>query len=140
MEVRVVSAHGLLFEGKATFVVACGLKGEVGIKPRHAPMLMQLRPGTVTVSLEDQTQEVFYVSGGVLEAQPNMVLILSDLGSRAKDIDERQAQEVRQRAQKMLADHVGKVEHAKLVQELALSLAQLQALRKYRKQLENRRS
>lgn len=137
--VRVVGAHGALYNGTAQMVVAPAFNGEVGIKPKHAPFLAMLKPGQVSI-LNDESEEVFYVAGGVIEVQPNLITILADDAERAKDIDEAKAQRALDDAEKLLADRTAKLDYAKLQSQLAQSLAQLRAAKRFKSRLENKRS
>lgn len=138
VKVVIVSAQGTLFEGDSTLVVATSQEGEIGVKPRHTPFLAIMKPGQATIHT-DKGEEVFYISGGVIEVQPNLVSILADDAQRAKDIDEAKAEKARQEAKRLLADKEKKVDYAKLQVQLAQSIAQIRALRKFRKQVERRR-
>ncbi|MBP9722355.1 MAG: F0F1 ATP synthase subunit epsilon [Gammaproteobacteria bacterium] len=140
IQVRVVAAHGELYNGTATMVVANAFGGEIGIKPRHTPLIAILKPGQAVIEHADGSEEVFYVSGGVIEVQPHLVTILADDAARAKDLDEAQTQRARENAQRLLADKTAKLDYAKLQAELAQSLAQLRVLRRYKNQVEKRRS
>src|SRR5688572_1483279 len=95
MDVVVVSAQGILFKGDSSFVVATSIEGEIGVKPKHTPFLAMLRPGQAIVTKSDGSEEVFYISGGVIEVQPNLVTILADDAARAADIDEAKAKKAR---------------------------------------------
>lgn len=139
VDVVVVSAQETLYKGCAEMVVATSQEGEIGIKPRHTPFLGILKPGQATIHTEDGGEEVFYISGGVIEVQPNLVTILADDAQRAENIDEARAEKARQEAKRLLSDKQKKVDYAKLQVQLAQSLAQIRALRKFRKQVEKRR-
>lgn len=140
MDVHVVSAQGPLYIGKADFVIATSVDGEIGIKPKHIPFLAMLKPGQTIVHQADGSEEVFYISGGAIEVQPDLVTILADDARRAADIDEAKAQKAREQAEQLLADKQQKLDYAKLQAQLAQSLAQLRALRRFKKQAEKRRS
>jgi len=129
IHVDIVSAESEIFSGTAEMVFAPGVMGELGILPRHAPLLTQLKPGEVRVKNGD-SEEVFYVSGGMLEIQPHVVTVLSDTAVRAKDIDEAAALEAKQRAEDALKDKTSEFEYAKAQSELAEAVAQLQAIKK----------
>ena len=108
--------------------------GEVGIYPRHAPMLTRIKPGSVRVKKPDQVEEeLIYVSGGMLEVQPNVVTILSDTAIRGKDLDEAKAAEAKQRAEEAMKDRSSAMDYAKAQAELAEAIAQLAAIQKIRK-------
>lgn len=139
IEVRIVSAQQALFKGYAKMVTTTAFNGELGIKPRHAPLLAILKPGQTVVHNADNTEQIFYISGGILEVQPNLVTILADDAQRADDIDEVKAEQARKEAAKILLDKSTKVDYAKLQTELAQSLAQLRALKRFKKQAQKRR-
>jgi len=129
IHVDIVSAESEIFSGTAEMVFAPGAMGELGILPRHAPLLTQLKPGEVRVKNGD-SEESFYVSGGMLEIQPHVVTVLSDTALRAKDIDEAAALEAKQKAEDALQDKTSEFEYAKAQSELAEAVAQLQAIKK----------
>jgi F-type H+-transporting ATPase subunit epsilon len=134
VHVDVVSAEESIFSGLAEFVVAPAQMGEVGIYPRHAPLLTRIKPGTVRLKLPDQDEEVLiYVSGGILEVQPQVVTILADTAIRGKDLDEAKVEEARRHAQEALQNKTSKLEIAQAQAELADAVAQLQAIQKLRK-------
>ena len=107
--------------------------GEVGIAPRHTPMLTRLKPGEVRVQTGDGKEQTFYVSGGMLEVQPHVVTVLSDTALRAKDLDEAAALAAKERAEKLLADNRADIDYAKAQAELADAVAQLRTIQKIRK-------
>ena len=129
IHVDIVSAESEIFSGTAEMVFAPAVMGEVGILPGHAPLLTQLKPGEVRVKNGD-SEESFYVSGGMLEVQPHVVTVLSDTALRAKDIDEAAALEAKQKAEDALQDKTSEFEYAKAQSELAEAVAQLQAIKK----------
>jgi len=134
LHVDVVSAEEEIYSGTATVVYAPAEMGEVGIYPRHAPLLTRLRPGEVRVQPADGGEELFFfVSGGMLEVQPYVVTILSDTAIRAKDLDEAAALEARNKAEQAMADAKTDMEFAKAKAELAQQMAQLRAIQKLRK-------
>lgn len=135
LHVDIVSAESEIFSGVAEMVFAPAVMGEVGIAPRHTPLLSPMRPGEVRVKLPDGTEEAFYVSGGMLEVQPHVVTILSDTGIRAHDLDEAKALEAKERAEAMLSDQTSDMEVATAQTELAEAMAQLQAISRQRKKL-----
>jgi F-type H+-transporting ATPase subunit epsilon len=132
LHVDIVSAEAEIFSGTATMVFAPAEMGEVGITPRHAPLLTRLKPGEVRVQTQDGEELSFFVSGGMLEIQPHVVTVLSDTAIRADHLDEAQALEARERAEKMLADKSADIDYAKAQAELAQSMAQLAAIKKLR--------
>jgi F-type H+-transporting ATPase subunit epsilon len=132
LHVDIVSAESAIYSGPATMVFAPAEMGEVGIAPRHAPLLTRLIPGEVRVQTQDGKEYSFFVSGGMLEVQPHVVTVLSDTALRAKDIDEAAALEARERAEKTLADTKTDFDYAKAQAELAEAIAQLRTLQKLR--------
>lgn len=132
LHVDIVSAEAEIFSGTATMVFAPAEMGEVGIAPRHAPMLSRLKPGEVRVQTQGGAEEFFYVSGGMLEVQPHVVTVLADTAIRARDLDEAQALEAKERAEKLLADKGADIDYARAQAELAESIAQLAAIKKLR--------
>ena len=134
MHIDIVSAEAEIFSGTVTMVYAPAEMGEVGIAPRHAPLLTRLKPGEVRVQTQEGEELSFFVSGGMLEVQPHVVTVLADTAIRAADLDEAQAMEARERAEKMLADKSADIDYAKAQAELAQSMAQLAAIRKLREQ------
>jgi F-type H+-transporting ATPase subunit epsilon len=132
LHVDIVSAEAEIFSGTATMVFAPAEMGEVGITPRHAPLLTRLRPGEVRVQSQEGGEESFFVSGGMLEVQPHVVTVLADTAIRASDLDEARALEAKARAERLLADRSADIDYAKAQAELAESVAQLAAIRKLR--------
>ena len=132
LHVDIVSAEAEIFSGTAIMVFAPAEMGEVGITPRHAPLLTRLKPGEVRVRTQEGEDLSFFVSGGMLEIQPHIVTVLADTAIRADDLDEAQALEARERAEKMLADKSADIDYAKAQTELAQSMAQLAAIKKLR--------
>ncbi|HEX2242575.1 MAG TPA: F0F1 ATP synthase subunit epsilon [Gammaproteobacteria bacterium] len=133
MQVEIVSAEEEIFAGEAEMVVAPAEMGEVGIMPRHTPLITRLRPGEVRLQTSGQEDQFYFVSGGILEVQPHVVTVLSDTALRAKDLDEAQAHEAKQRAEEMLADKQADIDFAKVQAELAEAVAQLRMLERLRK-------
>ena len=133
IHVDIVSAEGVLFSGEAVLVIAPGTLGELGIAPRHAPLLTTLKPGNVRVQVEGQDEQVFYVGGGALEVQPNRVTVLADTAARAKDLDEAQAEAAKQRAEELVRTRTDKREIAEAQVELLRAVAQLRAIERLRK-------
>jgi F-type H+-transporting ATPase subunit epsilon len=132
--VDIVSAEREIFSGNAEMVFAPAEMGELGITPRHAPLLTRLKPGTVRVQSGGE-ESVFYVSGGILEIQPHMVTVLSDTALRARDIDEAAAQEAKRRAEEVLAGRAEDLDVTRAQAELAEAVARLRALEQLRKKL-----
>ncbi len=135
MHVDVVSAEEAIFSGPAKMLFAPGVMGDLGIMPRHAPLLTRIKPGEVRVLTPDDEEQFYYVSGGMLEIQPEAVTILADTAIRAKDIDEAAALEAKERAEKALADRSSEIDYATTEAELAEALAQLQAIQRLKKKL-----
>jgi F-type H+-transporting ATPase subunit epsilon len=133
----IVSAEDAIFHGTVTMVVATGALGELGIAPRHAPLITRLKPGYVRVTLENGEQQEFYVSGGILEVQPEVVTVLADTALRAKDLDEAQAKKAKDEAERILANRGEAMEIAEAQAQLAQAVAQLQALERLRKNLKH---
>jgi len=132
LHVDIVSAEAEIFSGTATMVFAPAEMGEVGIAPRHAPLVTRLKPGEVRVQTQEGDELSFFVSGGLLEVQPHIITVLSDTAIRADDLDEAQALEAKDRAEKMLAEKTADIDYAKAQSELAQSMAQLAAIKKLR--------
>ena len=133
MRVEVVSAEKSLYDGEAVMVVAPGVAGELGILPRHAPLLTAIKPGVLKINLPDGGEELLYVSGGILEVQPEKITILADIAERGEDLDEKRAEESRRAAQSDIASGATGLDYAKAQAELAQAAAQLQAIRRLRK-------
>jgi F-type H+-transporting ATPase subunit epsilon len=133
----IVSAEAEIFHGTATLVVASGEMGELGIAPRHAPLITRLKPGYVRVVAEGGEEQFFYVSGGILEVQPQVVTVLADTAIRAKDLDEVAALRAKEEAERRLSDRTDTVEIAQAQAELAQAVAQLQAIERLRKQMKH---
>lgn len=133
VHVDIVSAEGEIHSGLATMVFAPAEMGEVGIAPRHTALITRLKPGDVRVQKEDGEIEHFYVSGGMLEVQPQVVTVLADTAIRAHDLDEAAAVEAKRRAEDALAGKTAQFEYAKAQSELAEAVAQLRAIEKLRK-------
>jgi len=130
----VVSAESSIFSGLAEFVVAPALLGEVGIYPRHAPLISRMKPGALRVKLPDQSDElVIYISGGLLEVQPGIITVLADTAIRGADLDEGKALEAKKAAEEVMKDKSAKIDYARAQAELAEAMAQLQTLEKLRK-------
>ena len=133
----IVSAEEEIFHGNAQMVIATGEMGELGIAPRHAPLITRLKPGQVRVQLENGDEQFFYVSGGILEVQPNVVTVLADTAIRAKDLDEAAARNAKSEAARALANRSDALEVAQAQAQLAQALAQLQALERLRRSLKH---
>lgn len=133
IHVDVVSAEESIFSGEAEFVVLPGEAGELGIYPKHTPLITRIKPGSVRIKLPGQeAEELIFVNGGVLEVQPNIVTVLADTAVRGQDLDEAKATEAHKRALEALQNRTSKLEYAKATAELAEAVAQLAAIRKLR--------
>ena len=135
MHVDIVSAEAEIFSGPAKMLFAPAVMGEVGVLPRHAPLLTKIKPGEVRVITPDDEEQFYYVSGGMLEIQPQAVTVLADTAVRAADLDEAAALAAKERAEKLLADRKDDVDYATAEAELAEAVAQLRAIQKVRKKL-----
>ena len=133
----IVSAEAEIYRGEATMIVATGEMGELGIAPRHAPLITRLKPGKVVVTTADGTQLDFAISGGILEVQPQVVTVLADTAIRAEDIDEASVRAAKEEAERILAHRGERMEVAEAQQRLAEVTAQLQALERLRKNLKH---
>jgi F-type H+-transporting ATPase subunit epsilon len=133
----IVSAEAEIFHGEATLVVATGELGELGIAPRHAPLITRLKPGKVVVTLPDGETLDFAISGGILEVQPTVVTVLADTAIRADEIDEAAVRAAKEEAERILARRAEPMEIAEAQKRLAEVTAQLQALERLRKNLKH---
>ena len=133
----IVSAEQEIFHGEATLVVATGELGELGIAPKHAPLITRLKPGKVVVTLASGEQLDFAISGGILEVQPQVVTVLADTAVRATDIDEAQVRKAKEEAERVLAHKDPKMSVEEAQAQLAMSIAQLSALERLRKNLKH---
>ncbi|HEU0202479.1 MAG TPA: F0F1 ATP synthase subunit epsilon [Burkholderiaceae bacterium] len=133
IHVDVVSAEESIFAGEAEFVVLPGEAGELGIYPRHTPLITRIRPGVVRIKLPTkEDEEQVFVAGGILEVQPTVVTVLADTAIRGKDLDEAKAREALAKAEEMLRSKTDKLEVAAVQAEVAILGAQLAAIRKLR--------
>jgi F-type H+-transporting ATPase subunit epsilon len=132
IHVDVVSAEEMIFSGEADHVVLPGESGELGIWPRHTPLLTRIRPGAVRIKLPEGGEEFVYVSGGMLEVQPTMVTVLADTAIRAHDLDEARALEAKKAAEELLKNRDTSMDYAKAEAELADAIGQLAAIKKLR--------
>ncbi len=134
LQVDVVSAEEQIFSGEAKFVALPGEMGELGIYPRHTPLITRIKPGAVRVIRADNDQEEFiFVAGGILEIQPGSVTVLADTAIRGKDLDEAKAHEAKQAAEEAMKNAKSDIDLAMAQSELVAVAAQIAALRKYRK-------
>lgn len=132
IHVDVVSAEESIFSGEAKFVALPGEAGELGIYPRHTPLITRIKAGSVRIEKADGTEEFIFVAGGILEVQPNCVTVLSDTAVRGKDLDDEKANEAKAAAEEALKNAKSEIDMAKATSELAMMAAQIAALRKYR--------
>src|SRR6185295_10742458 len=133
IRVDVVSAEEQIFSGDAEFVVLPGVLGELGIYPRHTPLLTEIKPGAVRIRMPGKTEdELVFVQGGFLEVQPTRVTVLADTAIRAKDLDEAAALRAKAAAEEAMQNKTAREEIAQAEGELAIALAQLEAIRKMR--------
>lgn len=133
IDVTIVSAEGEIFAGKARMVFLPGSEGDLGITPRHAPLLTMLKPGEVRVQPPEGEEQSFFVGGGALEVQPRKITVLADTAARARDLDEAAALAAQQRAEDALADKSGRISLAEAQAELARAVAQLRLIQRLRK-------
>jgi F-type H+-transporting ATPase subunit epsilon len=131
--VDIVSAEESIYSGPAEFLVAPAEAGEVGIYPHHTPMLTRIKPGSVRIKAPLQEEELIYVSGGMLEIQPDVVTILADTAVRGANLDEAKAIEAKKRAEEAMKNRSSSIDYARAQAELAESIAQLAAIQKFRK-------
>lgn len=134
IHVDVVSAEESIFSGEAEFVALPGESGELGIYPKHTPLITRIKPGTVRIKLVDRAEEeCVFVAGGILEVQPNVVTVLADTAIRGADLDEAQAIEAKKRAEEAMVNRESKIDYAQAQIELAVAIAQLAAIERLRK-------
>jgi F-type H+-transporting ATPase subunit epsilon len=133
IHVDIVSAEGEIFSGAASMVFAPGSQGELGIAPRHAPLLTLLKPGEVRVQTADGAEQHFFIGGGALEVQPNKVTVLADTALRAKDLDENAALAAKQRAEDALNKATDRIEHAEAMKEIVRMAEQVKMIQRLRK-------
>lgn len=133
IHVDVVSAESLIFSGEAEFVALPGEAGELGIYPKHTPLITRIRPGAVRIKVVGRDEEEFvFVAGGILEVQPNAVTVLADTAIRGHDLDEAKALEAKKMAEEQLVNKESKIDYAKAQAELATAIAQLAAIARLR--------
>ena len=133
IRVDVVSAEEQIFSGEAEFVALPGESGELGIYPKHTPLITRIRPGAVRIKVAGQAEDEFvFVAGGILEVQPNAVTVLADTAIRGQDLDEAKASEAKRVAEEALADRSASFDHAAAQAELAVAMAQLAAIQRLR--------
>lgn len=133
IQVDVVSAEESIFSGEAEFVALPGEAGELGIYPKHTPLITRIKPGAVRIKVEGQSEEEFvFVAGGILEVQPNHVTVLADTAIRGHDLDEAKAAQAKKLAEEALVNREAGIDYAKAQAELAAAVAQLAAIQKLR--------
>lgn len=132
IHVDVVSAEESIFSGEARFVALPGETGELGIYPRHTPLITRIKAGSVRIEKADGSEEFIFVAGGLLEVQPNCVTVLSDTAIRGKDLDDKKANAARALAEEALKNAKGELDIARAQSELLVMAAQIAALRKFR--------
>lgn len=133
IHVDIVSAEEQIFSGEAQMVYAPAVMGEVGIAPRHTPLISPLKPGEVRLDMGGGKEEFFFISGGILEVQPHVVTVLSDTAIRADDLNEAAALEAKKRAEAALEDQKSGLDVAKARAEIASAAAQIAAIKKWRR-------
>ena len=131
IHVDVVSAEESIFSGEARFVALPGEAGELGIYPRHTPLITRIKPGSVRIEKADGSEEFVFVAGGILEVQPNCVTVLSDTAVRGKDLDEEKANAAKASAEEALKNAKGELDIARIQSEIAIMAAEISAARKF---------
>ena len=139
IQLEIVSAETEIYSGPAVHVIVSGLLGELGVYPGHTQLLTALKPGPVRIVKAEGEDEIIYISGGILEVQPNLITLLADTAIRAADLDEMAALEAKQRAEHALSDKQADIDYAKATVELAQAIAQLQAIAKLKKKATGKR-
>jgi F-type H+-transporting ATPase subunit epsilon len=133
MQLDIVSAESEIFSGTVNAVFAPAIVGDVGIYPQHTPLVTRLKPGELKIEVDGEEDRFIFVSGGMLEIQPDVVTVLSDTAIRAEDLDEAMALEAKQHAEDLLKDKKSEVDSARALAELAEAAAQLRMIEKFRK-------
>lgn len=133
MQLDIVSAETEIFSGTVNAVFAPAIIGDVGIYPQHTPLVTRLKPGELKIEVEGEEDRFIYVSGGMLEVQPDVVTVLSDTAIRAEDLDENLVLEAKQHAEELLKDNKSQVDSARALAELAEAAAQLRMIEKFRR-------
>lgn len=131
----IVSAEAALFSGRVEMLVAAGVQGDLGIMPGHAPLLTRLKPGPVRIIKQNGEEEIYYMTGGFLEVQPDVVTVLADTAIRAEDVDQAAAEEARQKAKEALEGRGTEMDQSRAMAVLAESLAQLRTIEQLRKKM-----
>ena len=132
IQVDVVSAEESIFSGEARFVALPGESGELGVYPRHTPLITRIKPGSVRIEMADGSEEFVFVARGILEVQPDCVTVMSDTAIRGKDLDDKKANEAKAAAEEALKNAKSEIDMARAQSELAVMAAQIAALRKFR--------
>ena len=132
IHVDVVSAEESIFSGEARFISLPGETGELGVYPRHPPLITRIKPGSVRIEMADGSEEFVFVAGGILEVQPDCVTVLSDTAIRGRDLDDKKANEAKAAAEEALKNAKSEVDFAKAQSELTVMAAQIAALRRFR--------
>ena len=132
IHVDVVSAEESIFSGEARFISLPGETGELGVYPRHTPLITRIKPGSVRIEMADGSEEFAFVAGGILEVQPDCVTVLSDTAIRGRDLDDKKANEAKAAAEEALKNAKSEVDFAKAQSELTVMAAQIAALRRFR--------
>jgi len=135
----IISAKESIFSGEVAMCIASGMSGELGIMPRHAPLMTMLKPGPVRVLMPDGEEIIFVAGGGILEVMPHMVTVLADMAERADHLDEAAALRAKQEAERVLATRSGEMDIAEAQAKLAEAIAQLQALERLRRKAKRKR-
>ena len=134
IQVDVVSAEEQIYSGPAEFVALPGEAGELGIYPKHTPLITRIKPGAVRIRVPGQSEEEFvFVAGGILEVQPKTVTVMADTAIRGKDLDEAKANQVKKMAEEAMGNRESDIDYAVAQAELAIAVAQLAAIQKLRK-------
>lgn len=133
LHLDIVSAESEIYSGTVNAVIAPAIMGDVGIYPKHTPLVTRLKPGEIKIEIDGEEDQYIYVSGGMLEVQPDVVTVLSDTAMRAEDLDENMALQAKQQAEEALADKQSDIDSARALAELAESAAQLRMIEKIRK-------
>jgi F-type H+-transporting ATPase subunit epsilon len=133
MQLDIVSAEIEIFSGTVNAVFAPAIMGDVGIYPQHTPLVTRLKPGELKIEVEGEEDRYIFISGGMLEVQPDVVTVLSDTAIRAEDLDENMALEAKQHAEELLKDNKSQVDSARALAELAEAAAQLRMIEKFRR-------
>lgn len=135
----IVSAHGEIFSGEVAMLFASGIAGDLGISPRHAPLITQLKAGPVRIQDEAGEEQFYFVSGGILEVQPHVVTVMADTAMRGEDLDQAAAQAAKAEAERELADRTGEMEIAEAQAKLVETIEQLRALEQWRRRVQHKK-